>query len=37
VAALYELLPPESRRRAPDPSGVQAFHELMARVAAVPR
>ena len=31
VAALYELLPPESRRRAPDPSGVIAFHELMAR------
>jgi hypothetical protein len=37
VAALYELLSPESRRRAPDPSGVEAFHELMARAAAVAR
>jgi hypothetical protein len=33
VAALYELLPPESRRRPPDPSGVRAFHALMARLA----
>ncbi|HQU34941.1 MAG TPA: hypothetical protein PLB88_11540 [Thermoanaerobaculaceae bacterium] len=31
VAALYEMLPAESRRRAPDPSGVMTFHALMAR------
>jgi hypothetical protein len=32
VAALYEMLPAESRRRAPDASGVMAFHALMTRV-----
>jgi len=31
VTALYDLLPPESRRRAPDPSGVMAFHALLSR------
>ncbi len=34
VAALYELLPPRSRRREPDPSGVRAFHAPMARMYA---
>jgi hypothetical protein len=29
VTALYELLPPGSRRRAPDPSGVMVFHALL--------
>jgi hypothetical protein len=37
VAALYELLPAESRRRAPDPSGVMAFHALMARATPAAR
>ncbi len=37
VAALCELLPPEGRRRAPDPSGVQAFHTLIARMYAARR
>ncbi len=37
VATLYELLPPRSRRRAPDASGVQAFHILMARMSAARR
>lgn len=36
VAALYDLLPASSRLRAPDPSGVMAFHALLlqARPAA---
>jgi hypothetical protein len=29
VAALYDLLPASGRRRAPDPSGVVAFHALL--------
>lgn len=29
VAALYDLLPASSRLRAPDPSGVMAFHALL--------
>ena len=29
VAALYDLLPVSSRLRAPDPSGVMAFHALL--------
>jgi len=37
VAALYELLPPESRRRPLDTSGVRAFHALMARGCAAGR
>jgi hypothetical protein len=31
VTALYDLLPEESRRRAPDPSGIMAFHALLSR------
>jgi hypothetical protein len=31
VAALYDLLPASSRLRAPDPSGVMAFHALLLR------
>ena len=34
AAALYELLPAESRTRPVDPSGVMAFHALLARAAA---
>lgn len=34
IAALYELLPAESRSRPPDPGGVRTFHALMAGVAA---
>lgn len=37
VAALYEMLPAECRRRAPDPSGVMTFHALMARATAASR
>jgi hypothetical protein len=31
VTALYDLLPVESRHRAPDPEGVMAFHALLSR------
>ncbi len=37
VAGLYEMLPAESRRRAPDPSGVMTFHALMARATPASR
>ena len=37
VAALFEMLPAESRRRAPDPTGVMRFHELMARATPASR
>ena len=34
VALLYDLLPAESRSRPPDPSGVMAFHALLARAGS---
>ena len=33
IGALYELLPPESRRRPVDPSGVRRMHELLGQLS----
>jgi hypothetical protein len=36
VAALYDLLPVATRRRAPDPSGVMAYHALFVHRGPAP-
>ena len=33
IGALYELLPPESRRRLVDPSGVRRMHDLLGQLS----
>jgi hypothetical protein len=33
IGALYQLLPPPSRSRAVDPSGIIALHEILKRLA----
>jgi hypothetical protein len=36
VAALYDLLPAATRRRAPDPSGVMAYHAFFVQRGPAP-